>query len=348
MGGKRATGATASLAWLLAFAVMGLVARPVGAQDTAVVGISHEPFLGWQDAYRVSNGQVTLSVVPGAGGRVLEFALNGQQALWVNPSLQGKLFPVAKRPTSWSSWHNFGGYKLWPAPQSLWPKSVGEAPDPFLDGGTVSVEVILQRGVRLTGAPSLDMGLLFVRELSLEAQTGVLTVQQRMRNIGTKPVDWSIWDVTQIPAPAWVFFPANPASPNRNGILPLGGGQNQWTNDGGLIVTEYRGVSGKIGADSPAGWMAAVIGDLAYIKKFPPRSETSLYPDKGSTVEVYTNDKSLAYIEMEVLGPITHLEPGEEASYPETWTLAKLSQPVRQRADVAAAVTELRGRGFVP
>jgi hypothetical protein len=315
----------------------------------------------------MSNGHAAVSVVPAAGGRVLEFSLDGQQALWVNPALRGKLFPVPKRPTTWNDWRNYGGYKLWPAPESLWPKRVGDGPDPFLDGGAASVEVLSQRGLRLTGAPSLDMGLLFVRELELDPRTGVLTVRQRMRNLGTRPVEWSIWDVTQIPAlvkkgppagaafaprrvfdPAWVFFPANPNSTHRNGILPLGAGQDQWKNEGGLIITEYQGVSGKIGADSPSGWMVGVAGDLAYIKRFPKRRAGASYPDKGSTVEVYTSDKTLSYIEMEVLGPLVRLESGEETSYPETWALAKLSHPIRQRADVPTAVVELRARGLLP
>jgi hypothetical protein len=332
---------------LLLVAAVALGARSGPAQSPAVT-VSHEPFLGWADAYQVSNGHATVSVVPAAGGRVLGFSLDGQQALWVNPALQGKLFPVPQRPATWEGWRNYGGYKLWPAPQSLWPKSVGDGPDPFLDGGTASVQLLPKRGLRLTGAPSLDMGLLFVRELELDPKTGVLTVQQRLRNIGPRPVEWSIWDVTQIPAPAWVFFPANPSSAHKNGILPLDGGQAQWKNEGGLIITEYGGVSGKIGADSPAGWMVGVVGDLAYIKRFPPRRADATYPDNGSTVEVYTNDKRLPYIEMEVLGPLVRLKPGEETAYPETWALAKLRRPIRQRADVPGAVAELRGRGLLP
>src|SRR5437016_3020446 len=54
----------------------------------------------------------------------------------------------------------------------------------------------------------------------------------------------------------------------------------------------------------------------------------------GWPSEVSTNDKTLPYIEMEVLGPLVRLEPGEETSYPETWALAKLSHPIRRRADV--------------
>jgi hypothetical protein len=341
---RRGRGAAISL---LLTAALGFAARP-GPTSEPGVTIRQEPYLGWADAYRVSNGPVTVSAVPAAGGRVLEFSLDGQQSFWVNPALQGKLFPVPTRPATWDNWRNYGGYKLWPAPQSLWPKSVGDGPDPFLDGGAASVEVLPRRGLRLTGAPSLDMGLLFVRELELNAKTGVLTVQQRLRNIGSRPVDWSIWDVTQIPAPAWVFFPANPTSPHPNGILPLGDGQDQWTNEGGLIITEYRGMSGKIGADSRAGWMVGVVDDLAYIKRFPPRRAGATYPDKGSTVEVYTSDKSLPYIEMEVLSPIVHLEPGKETTYTETWALAKLRRSIRQRADVPGAVAELRGRSLLP
>jgi hypothetical protein len=63
---------------------------------------------------------------------------------------------------------------------------------------------------------------------------------------------------------------------------------------------------------------------------------------------VYTSDKSLPYIEMEVLSPIVHLEPGKETTYTETWALAKLRRSIRQRADVPGAVAELRGRSLLP
>ncbi len=63
---------------------------------------------------------------------------------------------------------------------------------------------------------------------------------------------------------------------------------------------------------------------------------------------MYTSDRTLPYIEMEVLGPRVRLAPGEETSYPEKWALAKLRHPIRQRADVPAAVAGLRKRGLLP
>src|SRR5689334_3347507 len=82
--------------WALALiAPVALSKHPGRAQDGAVT-LRHESFLGWTDAYRLSNGRVTATVVPSAGGRVLEFSLDGQQAFWVNPALQGMLFPVPK------------------------------------------------------------------------------------------------------------------------------------------------------------------------------------------------------------------------------------------------------------
>src|SRR5947209_17205776 len=95
---RRARGRGTANALLLLLAAPAFSVRPSPAQNAAVT-VSHEPYLGWADVYRVSNGHVTVSVVPAAGGRVLEFSLDGRQALWVNPALKGKLFPVPMRPT---------------------------------------------------------------------------------------------------------------------------------------------------------------------------------------------------------------------------------------------------------
>ena len=77
---------------------LAFTALPNPAQGAAVT-VRHEPFLGWSDAYRISNGRAAVTVVPAAGGRVLEFSLDGRQALWVNPgSARGSCFPSPSGP----------------------------------------------------------------------------------------------------------------------------------------------------------------------------------------------------------------------------------------------------------
>src|SRR5207247_5555363 len=84
---ERASGRGGAIVLLLLIAALAFGARPSPAPGT-LLAITHEPFYGWTDAYRMSNGHMAVSVVPAAGGRVLEFSLDGQQALLVNPALQ--------------------------------------------------------------------------------------------------------------------------------------------------------------------------------------------------------------------------------------------------------------------
>ena len=266
-------------AGVLLIAAVAFGALPGSAQSPAVT-VRHAPFLGWTDAYQVSNGHTTVSVVPSAGGRVLGFSLDGQQALWTNPALRGKLFPVPQRPTTWEGWRNYGGYKLWPAPQSLWPKSVGDGPDPFLDGGTASVELLPQRGLRSHGSAQPGHGSPLHPRAGAGPEDG--RADRAAAAAQHRPAARGVVDLGRDADPragqkgrggrsaargwapsrrrrlrrggcstqAWVFFPANPNSPHKNGILPLGDGQDQWKNEGGLIITDYRRCRGKIGANS--------------------------------------------------------------------------------------------------
>ena len=63
------------------------------------------------------------------------------------------------------------------------------------------------------------------------------------------------------------------------------------------------------------------------------------YPDQGSSVEVYTNPDPLAYVELEMLGPLEILQPGDSASFACTYTLSR-----RTDSDPLAAAKRALGR----
>ena len=54
-----------------------------------------------------------------------------------------------------------------------------------------------------------------------------------------------------------------------------------------------------------------------FVKKFD-YDENATYPDNGCNCESYTNFKIM---EIESLGPVTHLKPGETVSFVEKWNL---------------------------
>lgn len=314
------------------------------AISQAKVTVHRITYRGWNDSYCLDAGPYTLVVVPDIGGRIMEYAIDRRNVIWENPAEIGRTYPITP------AWHNYGGYKAWVAPQHLWD---GNA-DPFLDYGKCSVEIASRADgvplLKVTGAPSLKTGLVLTKEISMDESGEVLLVQ-RMHNISPKPITRSVWDVTQVRTPCFVVYPINPASRFRSGVSYLVAESKhspQFRVADGLCITEYMGELGKIGSDSDGPWMIWFKDKLAYVKFFDPMIEGEEYPDGGCSVEVFTSDKKLAYLEMEILGPMVTLQPGESTELVERWRLFELTQSVTDDNRVRKAIDGMRGRGWIP
>jgi hypothetical protein len=73
----------------------------------------------------------------------------------------------------------------------------------------------------------------------------------------------------------------------------------------------------KFGLSAEDGWLAYVRHGDMFVKRF----EYDLYadyPDWGCAIELFTNDRIL---EVETLGPLTILEPGDTVEHEERWYL---------------------------
>jgi len=298
-------------------------------------------FKGWKAA-ELSNSLVKVVCVPAIGGRMMEFSLKGENALWVNPDEAGKLYPAPK-DASERIWHNYGGFKVWPAPQSRW----GGPPDPLgsrLDGGPWQVELLRRRGptASLSLASEADesvTGLRFFREIQLFAGSTNCRVVEKMQNVGAQPVTWSLWDVTQVPGAAKpkgaadercrVYFPAS----ETGDFTALAGDKSgaQWRPDAEhkLMCVVYTGEMGKIGVHSLGGWAAYHNGrtGLTLVKRFKVFPDQE-YPDENSTVEVWTSPLPEAYMEVEVLSPLVTLQAGQEYTFTEDWYLCRAEGPI--------------------
>ena len=76
----------------------------------------------------------------------------------------------------------------------------------------------------------------------------------------------------------------------------------------------------KLGMAQRQGWAAYLKGDVLFIKHFA-RIESSVYPDNDVNFEVYTDENIL---ELETLGPLVTLKPGQSVQHEERWLLAKM------------------------
>jgi len=114
------------MAWIALLAVLAAAPAPGASAGKST-------YRGWE-SLALSNGLVEVQIVPQIGGRVIQFKLGDHEFLWVNPQLAGKLPPPSGLGPK-GEWLNYGGDKLWPAPQGWggddqWPGP----PDAVLDG----------------------------------------------------------------------------------------------------------------------------------------------------------------------------------------------------------------------
>lgn len=328
----------------LRFVFSCLLLMLAASQSQARVTVERVNYRGWADSYRINAGKYSMVVVPDIGGRIMEYSMDGRNVMWENPDEFGRTYSITRE------WRNYGGYKTWIAPQETW----GWPPDPMLDFGKANVEVLQNpKGLpvlKVIGAPSLDTGLLFTKEISLD-ESGEAVVKQAVHNIGGKRLSCSIWDVTQLGIPCYTAVPLKAKSRFKDGvsyILAESKNSTQFTLRDGLFITRYQGDLGKVGADSDGPWMIWFKDDLAYVKQFEPMEKGAEYPDGGCSAEVFTSDAKLGYVEMEVLGPIKELKPGAELEMTEKWRLFKLSQPIRDESWVVKAVKGMKGKGWIP
>ena len=321
--------------------------------DSGAVRCNPSSYRGWKTV-RLGNGLVELQVLPEIGGRVIQFNLGGKEFLWANPQLAGQLPPAGGLAAD-GGWFNAGGDKLWPAPQGWdndrqWPGP----PDAVLDGQPYALQIpAMRRGetaIQLTSQPDPRSGIQFSRTIRLFEGSTHVSFEATMKNIDTRPRRWGLWAHTQLngaradgaPNPllkAWC--PINPQSRFPKGYSVIFGAADhpsyQPEARPGLLRVQYQYQVGKIGLDSPAGWVATVDGETGavFVQRFVFERQKE-YPD-GSSVEFWLNGpgrirafnrelelpadatQNPYVFESEVLSPFASLEPGQTYAWQYDW-----------------------------
>jgi hypothetical protein len=326
-------------------------------------------FRGWSACY-LENEFVTLVVVPDIGGRIMGYDLGPYPFLFVDPDLSGKLFTPEENMGDGSlvAWKNYGGDKTWPAPQGWdtdqqWPGP----PDPVLDSGRYTLAALKSDDtralVRMVSPPDPRTGVQITRQFSLRPGSSRVQVDLSFRNIKDQPIRWSIWDVVQLraerllPDGSWAFDPSctvttplNPKSRFPKGFNVMFGDENnpQWQADKEkmLFNAPYLWEIGKVGIDSPAGWIAFSNGNegYAFAERFDYVPDGD-YPDDGATVECWTTgagvvaglnytDSGIYLMETEVLSPLQTIQPGQAIGFSIEWGSCRCPGPI---VDVSAA-----------
>ena len=293
---------------------------PSGMQQTE---ITKADYRGWPNTYRIANGLVEARVVTDIGPRIMDFRPSGGgNVLYLRESEAGK--------HGETEWVQRGGWRLWVAPERRESTYA-------LDNAACRAEVIDQSTLRVTGPLQPAAGIQKEIDVSLLPGERRLRITSRIKNVSDHALTYAAWSLPVLRRGGRAFVPMDVGSPSafdatRRLFLwsyakvrdpRYHFGDRLIEIDHSHVQPAPAGQAGrhddesKIGVDSAQGWAAYLVDGTLFLKRFP-HDANGQYPDGGATVEVYSSHE---FLELENLGPLTTIAPGEALALSEDWWL---------------------------
>jgi hypothetical protein len=279
-------------------------------------------YQGWEKAFRLCNDTVQLIIVTEVRPRILFFGFHGEDnEFYVNPEHAGKC--------GGQDFRVYGGHRLWVSPE------VDRTY--FADNSPVSLRRHEDAFIFTPPAESEYPGTNLQKEITVKLdRTGThVSILHRIRNCGNEATELAPWALSVMSGGGRAILPLPPRAPvAKERLLPEGVmalwsytdlADPRWGIGTKYIQLRQEGNPvGKFneqmgGIFNSAGWCAYFRKGHLFVKKAEVY-KGARYPDFGCNCEVYTDRNSL---ELETLGPLQILEPGQTAEHTEDWWLFK-------------------------
>ncbi len=286
-------------------------------------------FHGYTKAVELKLGKTRVILCPQVGGRVLEFSVDGTNAMYLDEAekqwKQGKAVPVTA-----------GRFDYGP--------ELTVVPHPKAWAGEWSAEITKTNTVKLT-SPREDAGIQVVREFRLVPHAGSvgLSCVQTLTNVGKETREVCHWGRSFSPGGGICVvplgdrpsrFPSRYAMYEDSAIINVKATDENIRQRDGFLEILAPPRKPKLGFDAYAGWLAyAMPGDVVFVKAFPTFPDRVYNEAAGLTLSVWypTGPR----IELEPIGPRERLKPGKSASFTEDWWLLTHPFPKKgQRLDL--------------
>ncbi|MGB2678386.1 MAG: hypothetical protein WAN12_14970 [Candidatus Acidiferrum sp.] len=276
----------------------------------------------WKKAFKISNDTVQLIVLTEVGPRILFFGFRGEDNEFHE-------IPEHSGRDGDQTFRVYGGHRLWVSPEV--------ARTYYPDNVPVSVRRQDDAFVFTAPPESAHSGTNLQKEIEVKlAETGSgVTVTHRIRNLGGEPTEIAPWALSVMAGDGKAILPLPPRAPlSADRLLPEGVlalwcytdlADPRWKIGTKYIQLHQARNSASIfkeqmtGIFNPFGWGAYFRRRHLFVKKADVE-EDATYPDFGCNFEIYTDSHSL---ELETLGPLRNLKPGETAEHTERWWLFK-------------------------
>ena len=269
---------------------------------------------GWPNCYRIGNGTVEVVVTSDIGPRIMRYAFAaGQNLLKEYTDQLGK--------SGEPDWQLRGGHRLWIAPEHISRTyQPDNAPaDIEIDGGILTA----------TQAVELATGIQKQIVITMGEDGSAVEVLHRLWNRSPWAVEFAPWALTMMAqgGHAITGFPPRGTHPE---ILEPTNPLIMWAftdlrDPRYTFLQKYfvlrqdpeNSSPTKLGHFNEKTWGAYLLGSDLFVKQVRAQ-RGKIYPDMGCSFETFTRNDML---EIETLGPISKVEPGEAIEHTEHWSL---------------------------
>jgi hypothetical protein len=288
-------------------------------------------YQGWPNCIRLQNSAAELIITADVGPRIIRYALPGKPNM-----LREDAESLGRHGDA--EFRSYGGHRLWHAPESN-PRTY------MPDNNPVQVEQTAA-GMRFIPPPEAKTGIQKEWTVQMAKDTPRVSVLHRLTNIGIWPVRLAPWAITVMAQGGVGILPLPPRGPHSENLTPASTmalwaytdmTDPRWHWGGQFILLRQdatRPQPQKIGVSGFPGWAGYASSAGLFIKLFS-QDPSLAYPDMNVSAELFTNDKIL---EVESLGPMTTLEPGESVDHHEEWRLFDAVPLPQSDADVTRTI----------
>lgn len=288
-------------------------------------------FAGWEKNLRIFNDTTELLVSLDVGPRILSYCTEGTENIL-------KLYPEQLGQAGEDAWMIRGGHRLWSAPED-------EKLSYHWDNEPVTHSVADDGSIVFTSYQSEPLRLKKEITVHLAESGSRVTVGHRIVNEGSEPVTLASWALTVMDVGGVEIIPQPPLGehprdllPNRNMVIwPYTNlADPRWRLGEKFFILrqdKQNGTPTKLGLSHKEGWVGYARAGALFIKHFDWQ-EGETYPDGGCNFETFTNAEML---EIESLGPLRTLLPGEATGHSEIWHLFRTEKTVDFANDDALA-----------
>jgi len=270
-------------------------------------------FNGWRRNACLSNGRMELVVTLDVGPRILRCGFAGKRNMFAEMAGQ-------QGGSREKEWMIRGGHRLWIAPEV--------EPDTYeLDNVPVEMEEV-PGGIRTRQPAGPVTGIAKTMEIRIDGSANRASIRHVLRNEGKKPRTLSPWTLSVMSPGGEAVIPLPPKVPHTERLTHnqewsiwsyTDLSDRRWRISPGYVRFAHDAALGpnKLGIAHREGWVGYLLDGFLFVKKFK-WVEGASYPDGGVNFETFACQD---FLELESLGPLVTLRPGDETVHEETWLM---------------------------